>query len=172
MLAPVGPAALCAAVLGLETARAALDLGQHRVAVQADIAQRLVCGPVLQLALLVATPHTVASGAPLHLAHMIDHVPIGLLNMLASSSKSRGKKNSMFVLATKHSLVDDERLLISRNGLVLLELVEQDREVVQRSGVLGMVGGVQVASELNSLLVAGDTIVPFVQELVANGHAV
>jgi hypothetical protein len=47
VFAPVGPATLCVAVLGLETARAALDLGQHRIAVQADIAQRLVRHPVL-----------------------------------------------------------------------------------------------------------------------------
>ncbi len=101
MFATVGPAALCAAVLGLETARAALDLGQHRIAMQANIAQRLVRGPVLQLALLVAIPHTAASSAPLHLlldlaalvAHAkfvahIDRVAIGLLNMLTGSSQS------------------------------------------------------------------------------------
>ncbi len=105
MLAPVGPAALCAAVLGLEAARAAIDLGQHRIAVQTDIAQRLVRGPVQQLALLVAIPHTATSSAPLHLlldlaalvAHAvfvahIDRVTIGLSNALAGSSKTLGRQ--------------------------------------------------------------------------------
>ncbi len=44
VLTPVGLAALCAAVLDLEAARAAFDLGQHRIAMQANIAQRLVRG--------------------------------------------------------------------------------------------------------------------------------
>jgi hypothetical protein len=67
VLAPVGFAALCATVVGIETARAALDLSQHSVALQANIAPRLVRGPVLQLALLVAKPYTATSSAPLHL---------------------------------------------------------------------------------------------------------
>ncbi len=48
------PAALCAAILGLEAAPAALDVGQHSIAMQTNIAWRLVRGPVPQLAFLVA----------------------------------------------------------------------------------------------------------------------
>ncbi len=176
MFAPVGPAALCIAVLGFETARAALHLGQHRIAMQAHIAQRLVRSPVLQLALLVAIPHTAASSAPLHLlldlaalvAHAvfvthIDRVAIGLLNMLAGSSKTLSKNNRALALMTKHILVDDERLLIPRDGLlVMLELVEQEREVVQRGCVLRVVGAVKSPVKFNCLLVAGNSLPPLV----------
>ncbi len=152
----------------------------------ANIAQRLVRGPVLQLALLVAIPHTAASSAPLHLlldlaalvAHAmlvahIDRVAIGLLNALAGSSKTLGKKDSALVLGAIHPLPDDKCLLISWDGLlVLLELVEQQREVAQCSRVKWVVDAVQVAAVLNSLLVAGDSLVPLLQTLEANSHVV
>ncbi len=59
VLAPVHHLAGCIAVLGNLAARATLYLGEHRAAVKADAAMRLVCWPVLQLAVGVAVPRTI-----------------------------------------------------------------------------------------------------------------
>ena len=93
MLAPVGLAALCPAILDLLAARATQDLGQHRGTLNTHIALRLVRWPMLQLAISVAIPRTVASITLAHVlvdraalvAHavvvaQIDHVAIALLS--------------------------------------------------------------------------------------------
>ena len=145
VLAPVGLAALCPAILDRHAARTTLDLGQHRGALNAHITLRPVCGPMLQLAIGVAIPRTVASITLAHVlvdrsalvAHAvvvahIDHVAIALLSQLAGQCKALGNLNSALVLVTIHMLVDGEHLLISRDGLlILLEVAEQHSEVVQ-----------------------------------------
>jgi hypothetical protein len=184
VLTPVGLTAFSAAILGLLTARAAQNLGQHGVTKETDVAQWLVRRPVHELTSSVTIPRTAAPVTNIHVlldlpalvAHAvgvahIDHIAIRLVSALTGISKRLSKKNGVVVLFTIDGAEDAKRLLVSRDGfLILLEHGERVCKVEQRGCKLRVATAVHQAQVIGTLLVNWNGLGPEMLHLVALSH--